>query len=166
MNLASAGPLRAIDFRPSGPILGRTGEYGRGSSRTLSIAGFREGLAAATENVDGGELYHLRSPSEFAGSYFWRKYKFPTVACFVPKQYARDWAARTSISFGIYDCRFTDDCVFGGDPLPELTSTLENALARSDRWVWFYTEAHNFLLPPNAGGASQAWIDAVRDALQ
>jgi hypothetical protein len=42
-----------------------------------------------------------------------------------------------------------------------LQTTLASALARSDRYVWFYVEGPTYLRPEAQGGASQAWVDAV-----
>ncbi len=126
--------------------------------------GFAEGAGSAGLEVDGGEIYTLRTVSDFQGSYGWRKYDMASdaVNCpFIPSTLRPLWSTRTSISFGVYDQPF------GGAPMNATTleTTLDNALHQADRYVWFYTEGASFLLPPGSGGASAVWVNAVRQAL-
>jgi hypothetical protein len=128
-------------------------------------AGFMEGVGtSAALNVDGGELYTLRTPSDFLGTYNWRKFDEPSDAVnspVIPPADRAVWSQRISISYGVYDQPF------GGAPMDAsiLQTTLTNALAQADHYVWFYTERATFLLPPSAGGASADWVNAVRTAL-
>jgi hypothetical protein len=124
------------------------------------FAGFEEGKGSLATNVDGGELYDLRTASDFQDTYLWRKYDLPsaTVDCsFIPAPLRPSWPSDVSISYGVYDQPF------GGQPMNPaiLETTLAYALARSDRYVWFYAEGASWLLPEAQGGASQAWVDAV-----
>jgi hypothetical protein len=128
------------------------------------FAGFQEGRGLLATNVDGGELYDLRSATDFQETYSWRKYDLPSdaVNCsFIPPALRPSWPGSVSISFGVYDYPY------GGQAMNPsiLATTLTNALARADRWVWFYSEANTFLLSPSQGGAPQTWVDAVRSAL-
>jgi hypothetical protein len=128
------------------------------------FAGFVDGAGNTGVSVDGGELYTLRSDSDFANSYSWRKYSLPSdsVNCpFIPPSLRPVWPARVSISFGVYDRPF------GGAPMDSsiLSSTLTNALRHADRYVWFYTEGSTFLLPSYSGGADASWVGAVRNAV-
>jgi hypothetical protein len=127
------------------------------------FAGFVDGAGNTGVPVDGGELYTLRSDSDFANSYTWRKYTLPSdaVNCpFIPPSLRPVWPGRVSISFGVYDLPF------GGAPMNPtiLSSTLTNALRHADRYVWFYTESTTFLLPPSSGGAGGDMLAAVRQA--
>jgi hypothetical protein len=128
------------------------------------FAGFLEGAGTSGVSVDGGELYTLRTDADFINSYNWRKFTLPsaTVDCpFIPTALRTDWPDRVSISFGIYDRPFS------GAPMDASTlrTTLTNSLKHADRYVWFYTEGPTFLRPASAGGASAAWVDAVRQAI-
>ena len=128
------------------------------------FAGFQEGSSTPGQNVDGGELYKLRSASEFQDSYDWRRHDLPSSAidcAFIPETLRPSWSDSISISFGIYDRPFG-----AATMTPSiLTTTLANALERADRWVWFYAEDNTYLLPPNQGGASEECVAAVRAAL-
>jgi hypothetical protein len=128
------------------------------------FAGFQEGSVTAGQNVDGGELYDLRTSEQFNNSYNWRKYDLPSDqvdSTFISSSIRGSWSNNVSISFGVYDCPFL------GQPMSPavLTPTLQNAVARADRWVWFYSEQASYLLPPAQGGASTEWVEAVRAAL-
>ncbi|MBI4566678.1 MAG: hypothetical protein HY716_18530 [Planctomycetes bacterium] len=127
------------------------------------FSGFQEGAGSQAENVDGGELYTLRSESEFQDSYTWRKHTIAsdTVGCpFLSSTLRSVWPEVVSISFGIYDQPFG-----GREMTPAiLTETLTHALAVADKWVWLYVEGRTFLRPESEGGATQEWIDAVRSA--
>jgi hypothetical protein len=112
--------------------------------------------------VDGGGS-DLRSASQFP-TRRWRKYGLPSdsVNCtFIPAALRPSWPGDVSISYGVYDQPW------GGQAMNPsiLATTLANALARSDRYVWFYVEGSSYLLPEAQGGASQSWVDAVRSAL-
>jgi hypothetical protein len=128
------------------------------------FAGFQEGTSQPGQNVDGGELYNLRTASQFQNSYNWRRYDLPSsqVDCkFISSGLRNEWAGNVSIGFGVYDKPW------GGATMsaPILKDTLSNALSRADEFVWFYAEAATYLLPSSQGGASATWVDAVRDAL-
>jgi len=127
------------------------------------FAGFMEGAGDSACNMDGGELYTLRTAAHFEASYGWRKNDLPSdgVNCtFIPSALRSVWPGRTSISFGVYDCPF------GGAAMDAaiLRSTLANALRQADRYVWFYAEASTYLLPASQGGATDAWVNAIRQA--
>lgn len=129
------------------------------------FAGFMEGMGGSPAlNIDGGELYNLRSASDFLNSYNWRKYDEASDAVnspFIPPSLRSVWSGRSSISFGVYDRPF------GGATMDPgvLQSTLTNALRQADHYVWFYTEGATFLRPSTSGGASADWVNAVRQAV-
>lgn len=128
------------------------------------FAGFQEGSSMPGQNVDGGELYDLRTAEEFQQTYDWRRYDIASsdVNCaYIPSALRATWSDNISISFGVYDLPFG-----GASMSPSiLTTTLTNALATADTWVWFYAEDSTYLLPESQGGATEEWVDAVRAAL-
>jgi hypothetical protein len=128
------------------------------------FSGFQEGSVRPGQNVDGGELYDLRSESEFANSYDWRKNGLPSsqVNCsFIDPALRTSWADNVSLSFGVYDRPFAGRSMTSSI----LTTTLHRALTQADEFVWFYAEGATYLLPPSQGGASTEWVSAVRAAL-
>lgn len=127
------------------------------------FAGFMEGKGPLSQNVDGGELYDLRSTDQFADSYAWRKNDLASDAvdcAFLPTADRPSWPSKISIGFGLYDQPFA-----GADMNPSIMkTTLLRALQQADQWVWLYVEGPTFLKPSSEGGASQVWIDAVQQA--
>lgn len=142
------------------------------------FVGFREAIGSSGLNVDGGELYTLRSATDFEAAHTWRKTTFAnssTDCRFLPPSPQAgspddrtNWAQYTSIGFGLYDIPFQTE------GLPALSTTIERALTQLqrapwtsgavDRYIWFYTEGRTFLKPasdPSGKGASQSWVDAV-----
>jgi hypothetical protein len=135
------------------------------SNRLLGpfFAGFVEGAGPKTRVVDGGELYHLRTPEEFRQSYEWRKKTIASdrVDCaFLPPALRAQWSARVELAFGV------TDRPFGGLGMDAagLKSALTQALVHSDRYAWLYVEGPTLLAPPARGGAPAEWVDAVRQA--
>ncbi len=125
------------------------------------FAGFMEGAGDSACCMDGGELYSLRTAAQFDAAYNWCKNTLPSDAvncAFIPPALRTVWPGRSCISYGVYDCPWGGA---GMDPTI-LRSTINNALQRADRYVWFYAEASTYLLPPAAGGAPAEWVDAVR----
>jgi hypothetical protein len=104
------------------------------------FSGFMEGVSGSAANIDGGELYTLRTSAQFDASYVWRRTTLASdaVNCpFIPAALRTVWPDRSSISFGVYDKAFAGATM---DPAI-LRSTLANALGRADRYVWYYADA-------------------------
>lgn len=107
--------------------------------------GMLDGAGPASQVIDGGELYHLRTVAEFKASFDWRATRWP----------------RASISFGVYEGPVSAGGI--ADPLV-LEIALVAALRQADRYVWFYPETQTYLLPASAGGGSAAYVAAIRRA--
>jgi hypothetical protein len=125
------------------------------------FCGFVEGAGKRATCVDGGKLYHLRASKEFQESYDWRKSAIASDkvnSAFIPYPLRPIWGSKVSIAFGIYDQPFDRLDMF-----PDiLRPTLANALKQTDRYVWLHVDGLTFLRPHKSGGASDAWMDAVR----
>jgi hypothetical protein len=121
------------------------------------FAGMVEGQGPKSLNIDGGEVYSLRTVSDFAVHYEGRKYTIATDennSPLIPVNLRPLWPDRVSISFGI-----ADNCAANKTTSAELKATLEAALNQCDDYVWFYPESHAYL----SGGAPAEWINAIRD---
>ena len=127
------------------------------------FTGFLQGAGSPGRSVDGGELYWFREKQDFADSYTLRNTGIASAAAdcpFIPPSFRPSWPGLTTIAFGLLDRPFLNEDMTP----PILTTTLINALQRSDRWVWLYTEDRTFLAPESDGGATQEWVDAVQAA--
>ena len=118
--------------------------------------------------VDGGELYWFRGTQEFSDSYNLRRYGIASDTAdspIIPPVLRPLWPGLSTIGFGVIDTPFETPFVQVDMTPAILKTTLSNALQASDKWVWLYTEARTFLLPESQGGATQEWVDAVRDGI-
>ncbi|GAA2725108.1 hypothetical protein [Cellulomonas aerilata] len=136
-------------------------------SRPLAVRGhFLIGMveaarATGSSFADGGELYTLRSPEEFRAARAWLDTGLPSEGDIVPPGLRADYAATVDVSFGVYDRPWL------GRPMDTALwqTTLENALDHSERYVWAYTERHDWWgtgWPEEP--VPQAWVDATRRA--
>jgi hypothetical protein len=125
------------------------------------FCGFVEGSGKRSTCVDGGRLYHLRDSKEFQESYNWRKCAIASDkvnSAFIPNPLRPVWPMKVSVGFGIYDQPFDRFDMF-----PDiLRPTIANAIRQTDRFVWLHDDGLTFLRPSKSGGASEAWVDAVR----
>jgi len=155
-------------FGPASSFPGAPPKAAGGNSGQLELMGpFEVGMIGATDAitangslfVDGGEVYNLRGVGDFQDSYLYRKTTFATntTNCpFIPSA-LRDpvWGQKVSVSFGVYN--------LGYEPMsPDIMrTTLANALARCDKYVWLYFEGLDWNTP---GGITQDWVSAVEYA--
>lgn len=108
---------------------------------------FEGQLAAANGTakiIDGGELYSLRTSQQFQATADWRRTAWPGMG----------------ISFGVTDRPFQTvpmDATI-------LKTTISNALAAADEYVWFYPELATPLFPFTQGGMAPEWIYALKSA--
>ena len=125
------------------------------------FCGFVEGAGKLATCVDGGRLYHLRDSKEFQESYDWRKRGIASDRVnseFIPNPLRPLWPAKVNVGFGIYSQPFDRFDMF-----PDiLRPTIATALRQTDRYVWLHVDGLSFLKPPKSGGASEVWVDAVR----
>jgi hypothetical protein len=126
------------------------------------FVGLVEGAGARATVVDGGEVYQYRTPDDFERSYRWRKYELAsddTNASFIPAADRKQWSQKVSVAFGVYTHQWKAS--YPMDP-SIMRTTLENALLRADRYVWFYVEDEWV----RSGPVSQDWLDAVSGAVE
>jgi hypothetical protein len=71
------------------------------------------------------------------------------------------YSEKANISFGVYNLTWPTP---QDEMNPEIMQTrLENALRWTDKYVWYYTEDDDWLIP---GKMPEAWLEAVRAARQ
>jgi hypothetical protein len=122
--------------------------------------GMLEARGSSAHFIDGGEIYANRSVDDFQSSYQFRRYDIAnnTTACsFIPATLRPSWSSTVEVAFSVYN-RPT-----GSLPMTAsiFQTTLENALQRTDRIVWQYSEGVDWFTP---GGIGADWIAAARAA--
>lgn len=136
-------------------------------SRTNALRGaFAAGIASATigtaaQYIDGGQVYSARTVQNFTDLKSWQEQGSLTSGSLVPEDQRSQWATSTSAAFGVYDASTSD---------PPMNSraweaTLTNALHVTDRYVWAYTEQHDWWGTghPNSS-VPDSWVAATRQA--
>ncbi len=125
------------------------------------LVGLVQGAAGTSARViDGGEIYTARTAKQFAAIKALQTRVFPAKSTLVPKSLRSRWGATVSAGFGVYDRRS------GGSPMTAATwrTTLTNALAATDQYVWAYTERYNWTGHDSAANVPRDWIAATRAA--
>jgi hypothetical protein len=131
------------------------------------LGSFFDGLVQSTVGtaakvIDGTELYTLRTPAEFAQGYAYAKTINSYNAPCIPTSLQPLWSSTVGAAFGVYDTPYAGRTM---DPTVWQT-TLTNALAQSDEYVWAYSEQDDWWgrgTPTTPVPA--AWVAATRQAL-
>jgi hypothetical protein len=121
------------------------------------------GRGTAATVVDGGEVYSLRSSAQFDQAYRWAKSDIAANGSIVPASMRPTYSQDVNVGFGIFDQPSN-----GVDMNPTLwRDTIANALRRTDRYVWAYTESYDWWGTGwPVARVPQAWIDATLAAKQ
>ncbi len=111
--------------------------------------------------IDGGEIYTARTQNQFATIKAWQKQGMAAHSTLIPAALKPQWATTVSAGFGVYDQPSIDV------PMDAATwrTTLTNALATTDEYVWAYTERYDWWGTgwPTATVPAE-WVDATRAA--
>lgn len=153
-----------------------------GARNSRITCNFLAGIYAATvgnrsQYLDGGEIYSLRSDSDFAKTADWLRYFVPYVTPFFPEEYRADYHKNMGVAFGLFD-----DRVHLARSLPKVTPQIWGSMIRNAKRhaevVWLYTEIHdwwrtdgnNWPVPGGREGTEgyvpDDWLNATRAAIQ
>lgn len=127
------------------------------------FTGIAEGLGPAARMIDGGELYALRSPEDFAASFAYRDSALAELIDWrVGDDLRADWSARIDQGHMVY----TGEFPAGFEQTPEsLVPTLLNALDNSEGMVVLYSDSATVgWLDPAA--ADPLWLAALGHAAE
>lgn len=123
------------------------------------FVGMLQGKGAAATVIDGGEVYQYRTKEDFSFSYEWRKHGIAsneTNSWFITDTIRQNWARDVQLSFGVYNQTWKP--AYPMSPAI-MSSTLENALRTTDKYVWYWTEGDSWFIKNKM---PEAWIDTVR----
>jgi len=164
--LAFHGPYLSEPRAPLYVAMQQAGENNEGVRETNLQGSFFVGLVEGSKVpgavIDGGEVYQYRSKRDFTRSYQWRKTQFASAQVdspLIPVPLRPKWSSKVGIAFAVYDRAWKH--ASSHEP-GVMRTTLENALRTTDKYVWFYVEGPDWLVP---GQVSQEWIQSVRGAV-
>jgi len=114
--------------------------------------------------VDGGEVYTLRSLSDFQALRNWEKTGLAdSGSALIPSSFDSGYKSVISASVGVYDYDMNNGYALLSASVWQ--SLLSNALQTADKYVWAYNEAYDWLgTGYPAATVPQAYLDATAAA--
>ena len=109
----------------------------------------------------GGPLFAARTDRDFTLAYDWMKRGMARRSEVTPTHLRDRYEAEVDVGFGVYDSPSL------GVPMDAETwsATLVNAMRRTDRYVWAYTEAHDWWgVGHPVEPVPDRWVDATERA--
>lgn len=143
------------------------------------FVGLKQGLGSLSSLHDMGESYKYRENRHFAHAYQWRKHNIAkdnyndtlntNYQWIVPKSERQTWSSEVNVGFMVfnkgqkstykeYDTRHTST-------LHDIKNTLKKALKFSDKYVIYYCQEQEWLLPKKQP-LSKAWKDMMTHIYQ
>ncbi len=159
------GPYLSVSSNPDAPPAAelQAGDSSFHELRGPFFTGFLEALGPNQQLIDGGELYALRTATEFKQSADYRNNSVPGLIDWdVRPDALANWADRVDTGHMIY----TGEFPAGYNQTPEtLVTTLLNAFDNSEEAVFLYSETAqvNWLTPNDD---NKAWIAAASRAVE
>jgi hypothetical protein len=111
--------------------------------------------------IDGGELYTERTPSDFAKMYAWQKAGMAANSSLIPDSLKPLYSSTVSAAYGVYDKPWNGSSMDASI----WQTTLTNALAATDEYVWAYAEQYDWWGTGSpTSPVPTSWVDATRQA--
>ena len=126
------------------------------------VIGMVAGAAGTSAKIiDGGEIYTPRTSTQFETVKAWQKQGIAAKSALIPSSLKPQWAETVSAAFGVYDKPWSGASMDAAT----WTTTLANALASTDQYVWAYTERYDWTgIGQPTTRVTTEWIDATRAA--
>lgn len=133
--------------------------------------GFKEGLDANATLYDMGESYRYREERQFQNAYQWRKYDMAKDAFnddlnssyqwVVPKEDRDSWSTQSHVGFMVFnkgqESNYKEYDTRQKSTVKDIQATLEKALHYSDKYVIYYCQDQDWLLPNQKYPLPKAW---------
>ena len=144
-------------------MFGQAGGKSQQELRGPFFTGMLEGKGEDQKLIDMGELYALRSETDFEQSQAYRSERLPDrIDWNIPQALRDGWADAVETSHMVYTQEFPS----GSTQTPQtLATTLVNASKASGDSVFLYSD-HGSLDLLTPGAAPDAYIDAIREAYE
>jgi len=140
------------------------------------FVGLKEGLTENASLHDMGESYKYRTDKHFKQAYQWRKHDIAsdfsnrldnTYQWSVPKEQRASWSKEVQVGFMVfnkgqesnykeYDTRDTSN-------INNIKDTLQKALKYSDKYVIYYSQDQDWLLPNQGHPLKKGWMKIMRE---
>jgi hypothetical protein len=139
------------------------------------FAGFQQGLSANATLHDMGESYRYRTDNHFQRAYQWRKYDIAkdssnrvdsSYQWSIPKAQRASWSTDVQIGFMVFnkgqESNYKEYNTLYKSTLKDIEATLKKALKYSDKYVIYYCQDQDWLLPNQQHPLKKGWIEMIR----
>jgi len=141
------------------------------------FTGLKEGLSKEASLHDMGESYKYRRTAHFKNSYQWRKYNIAkdkynddlneSYQWVVPKKDRKSWSQDVQVGFMVFNkgqkSNFKEFDTRNKSSIQDIKSTLEKALKQSDKYVIYYYQDQDWLLPNKEYPLKKEWIEMMQE---
>ncbi len=141
------------------------------------FTGFKEGLSKEATIHDMGESYRYRREKHFKNSYQWRKYNIAkdeynddlnsSYQWVVPKKDRKEWSKTSQVGFMVYNkgqtSNYKEFDTRDKSTAKDIKETLEKALKYSDKYVIYYYQEQDWLLPNKKYPLKKEWKDMMKE---
>ena len=139
------------------------------------FAGFQKGLTANVTLHDMGESYRYRTNNHFKRAYQWRKYDIAkdsynrvdsSYQWSIPKEQRASWSKDVQVGFMVFnkgqDSNYKEYNTKSNSSLKDIEATLQKALIYSDKYVIYYSQEQNWLLPNQKYPLKKEWMNMMK----
>ena len=139
--------------------------------------GFKEGLNDSAELHDLGESYRYRKDKHFKHAYQWRKYDIAKdeynddlnseYQWTIPKKDRSSWSKDSQVGFMVFnkgqESNYKEYDTRSTSTLNDIKKTLEKALKYSDKYVVYYCQDQDWLLPNQEHPLKKGWMKMMQE---
>jgi hypothetical protein len=141
------------------------------------FTGLKEGVSKDATLYDMGESYRYRRDTHFKNSYQWRKYNIAkddynndlnsSYQWIVPKKDRKSWSKDVHVGFMVFNkgqkSNYKEFDTRNHSTINDIKSTLKKALKYSDRYVIYYCQEQDWLLPNQKYPLKKGWMEMLRE---
>jgi len=138
--------------------------------------GFKQGLTKHASLHDMGESYKYRTDKQFQQAYQWRKYDIAssvanrldsTYQWTIPQEERASWSNEVHVGFMVFnkgqESNYKEYDTRKTSTLHHIKATLQKALSYSDKYVVYYAQDQDWLLPNQEHPLKQGWMKMMKE---
>jgi hypothetical protein len=140
------------------------------------FTGLKQGLNNYASLHDMGESYKYRTDKHFKRAYQWRKYDIakdssnrlnPNYQWIIPKEQRASWSKDIQVGFMVFnkgqESNYKEYDTRNKSTLYDIKETLQKALKYSDKYVIYYAQDQDWLLPNQQYPLKTGWRTMIQE---
>ena len=141
------------------------------------FTGLKQGLGEKASLHDMGESYKYRKNKHFGYAYQWRKYDIAKnkyndnlnvdYHWTVPKNDRNNWSEKVDVGFMVFNqaqkSTYKEYNTMNSSSVEEIGKTLKKALKYTDKYVIYYCEKQDWLLPNKKYPLPHTWMEMMKE---